>query len=126
MNKLNVKFKYFIYNYSTYILIVILSILIILYISPKNTITNDTISWYEFQIETAFSIRPDIFKFNKENTLTIRTEELTKLINDNIPELDVEIPINEDQDQCIGYVIIKKHDTNIDIDTSKTCEIMNY
>ena len=37
-----------------------------------------------------------------------------------------EIPMTKEQDQCVGYIIVKKHKNKLNYDYSHICDMLDY
>ena len=91
---------------------------------------NTNYSNYEEYIYKAYEENPSLFIFDENNEFKIKVEELLQKQDSN-GNITGYIPITairftKKQDQCLGYIIVKKIDDDLQIDTSHICDMIDY
>lgn len=131
------KIKLHLHKYVFYYLLLIIITLIVTYI--LSCLTRDTLdnykhnnnySNYEEYIYKAYKDNPSLFIFDKNNESKIKVEDLLQK-QDSDGNITGYIPITainftKEQDQCLGYIIVKKVDDDLQIDTSHICDMIDY
>ncbi len=131
------KIKLHLHKYVFYYLLLIIITLIVTYI--LSCLTRDTLdnyknntnySNYEEYIYKAYKDNPSLFIFDKNNESKIKVEDLLQK-QDSDGNITGYIPITainftKEQDQCLGYIIVKNVDDDLQIDTSHICDMIDY
>lgn len=74
-----------------------------------------------------YKIDPTIFDFNEDNIAIVEMNDLLKPItNGKDTTYFGEIPMTKEQDQCVGYIIVKKHKNKLNYDYSHICDMLDY
>lgn len=134
---MNKKIKLHLHKYVFYDVLLIIITLIITYI--LSCLTRDTLdnyknntnySNYEEYIYKAYKDNPSLFIFDENNEAKIKVEDLLQK-QDSDGNITGYIPITainftKKQDQCLGYIIVKKVDDDLQIDTSHICDMIDY
>lgn len=86
-------------------------------------------SIYKDGVENAYRIDSSLFIFDDNNTAIIKVDTLLNKISngrDSMEGIGI-IPQTKEQDQCVGYIIVKKNENDIlDIDMSHMCDMIDY
>ena len=72
-----------------------------------------------------YKINPSLFKFNDKGIAIVEMKDLLKPIANGKDTMYFgEVPMTKDQDQCMGYIIVKKNNNKLKFDYSHLCDIM--
>lgn len=84
-------------------------------------------SIYDETIKQIYEIDPSLFKFDEHNIATIKMDDFLEPITNGKDTLSFGlVPLTKDQDQCVGYFIIKKVNGELEIDSSPICDMIDY
>ena len=84
-------------------------------------------SIYDETIKQIYEIAPSLFKFDENNIATIKMDDFLEPITNGKDTLSFGlVPLTKDQDQCVGYFIIKKVNGELEIDSSHICDMIDY
>lgn len=126
--KLHLK-KYFIYDILVIILFIgINKLAISLYNDYQNNKNSkNDFSYYDSVLNDIYIIDPTIFNFNENDIAIIEMSDLLKPITNGKDTLYFgEGPMTKEQDQCVGYIIVKKKQGKFDYDYSHICDMLDY
>lgn len=126
--KLHLK-KYFIYDILVIILFIgINKLAISLYNDYQNNKNSkNDFSYYDSVLNDIYIIDPTIFNFNENDIAIIEMSDLLKPITNGKDTLYFgEGPMTKEQDQCVGYIIVKKKQDKFDYDYSHICDMLDY
>ena len=131
------KIKLHLHKHIFYDLLLIIAFLLITYVLAiltrdilDNYKNNYSSVNYEESVKEAYKDNPSLFKFNSDGISKIKVEDLLE-IQDSDGNITGYIPITaikftKKQDQCVGYIIVKKIDDDLQIDTSHICDMIDY
>lgn len=126
--KLHIK-KYFFYDVLALIIFICISVLMFNLINDlyENEKSKYDYSIYDETIKKIYEIDPSLFKFDENNIATIKMDDFLEPITNGKDTLSFGIvPLTKDQDQCVGYFIIKKVNGELEIDSSHICDMIDY
>lgn len=126
--KLHIK-KYFFYDVLALIIFICINILMFNLISDlyENKKSEYDYSIYDETIKQIYEIDPSLFKFDENNIATIKMDDFLEPITNGKDTLSFGlVPLTKDQDQCVGYFIIKKVNGELEIDSSHICDMIDY
>ena len=126
--KLHIK-KYFFYDVLALIIYICINILMFNLISDlyENKKSEYDYSIYDETIKQIYEIDPSLFKFDEHNIATIKMDDFLEPITNGKDTLSFGlVPLTKDQDQCVGYFIIKKVNGELEIDSSHICDMIDY
>lgn len=84
-------------------------------------------SIYNDFIIKAYEINADLFKFNGDNIAIVKMDDLIKPITNGKDTISLGVvPVDRNLNQCVGYVVVKKVDGDLLIDTSHICDMIDY
>ena len=93
----------------------------------ENKLLKNDFSNYNLTIEEAYRIDPSLFNFDEDGIAIIKIDDLLKPITNGKDTIYFGVvPLTKEQDQCVGYIIVKKKKDDLDIDTSHMCDIIDY
>ena len=129
-SSLKTHFKRYLFYYILLgLLLIPLSILIVafirdfkLYLEDKNKLPD-----YTSEVKQLYEINPDLFQFDQNNTFILKMDYLleTKIV-DNIIRIVRRPQVNDNFEQCVGYLIVKNIKNNITVNNSHICDIIDY
>lgn len=128
----NIKFhikKYFFYDVLALIIFICINILMFNLINDlyENKKSEYDYSIYDETIRQIYEIDPSLFKFDENNIATIKMDYFLEPITNGKDTLSFGlVPLTKDQDQCVGYFIIKKVNGELEIDSSHICDMIDY
>ena len=126
--KLHIK-KYFFYDVLALIIFICINILMFNLISDlyENKKSEYDYSIYDETIKQIYGIDPSLFKFDENNIATVKMDDFLEPITNGKDTLSFGlVPLTKDQDQCVGYFIIKKVNGELEIDSSHICDMIDY
>lgn len=126
--KLHIK-KYFFYDVLALIIFICINILMFNLISDlyENKKSEYDYSIYDETIKQIYEIDQSLFKFDENNIATIKIDDFLEPITNGKDTLSFGlVPLTKDQDQCVGYFIIKKVNGELEIDSSHICDMIDY
>jgi len=122
--------KYIFYDVFFFIIFIGISYIIFRFYNDyqENKKSRYDFSIYNDTLIEMYDIDPTIFEFNEDNIAIV---EMNTLIEEPITDGKQtmhfgEIPINENQDQCVGYIIIKKENEEFSFDYSHLCDMVDH
>ncbi len=121
--------KYFFHDIlALVIFIVIIIILVKLIISYNyNKQSENDYSGYDNFIYQAYEIKPSMFNFNEDNIAILKMDDLVNPITNGKASIVFgTIPLTKEQDECMGYIIVKRNKDKFDIDYSHMCDMLDY
>ena len=94
-----------------------------LYLDEKDKLPD-----YTEQVKQLYEINPDLFEFDGDNIFILKMDCLLEtVINGKIIRIVEQPHLNKNQEQCVGYLIVKKNDNGeFIVDNSHICDIMDY
>ncbi len=119
--------KYF--NRYIYSLIVIIIIIVFLsrfipdYAEEKK---EEDYSSLKEDVVVAYKIDPNILVFDAEGIAILQMDILYAGVSNKKESFIIPPKYDANFDQCVGYLIIKKIGSDLDIDTSHMCEMIDY
>ena len=129
-SSLKTHFKRYLFYYILLVLLLIpLSILIVafirdfkLYLEDKNKLPD-----YTSEVKQLYEINPDLFQFDQNNTFILKMDYLLETkIDDKIIRIVRRPQVNDNFEQCVGYLIVKNINNNITVNNSHICDIIDY
>lgn len=126
--KLHIK-KYFFYDVLALIIFICINILMFNLINDlyENKKSEYNYSIYDETIRQIYEIDPSLFKFDENNIATIKMDYFLEPITNGKDTLSFGlVPLTKNQDQCVGYFIIKKVNGELEIDSSHICDMIDY
>ncbi len=121
--------KYFIYDILAVILFIGISKFVINLYNDHQTnvhLEND-FSYYNSTLDEIYKIDPSIFKFDENNIAIVEMSNLLKPITNGTDTIFFgEVPMTKEQDQCVGYIIVKRNDNKLSYDYSHICDMLDY
>ena len=126
--KLHIK-KYFFYDVLALIIFICINILMFNLINDlyENKKSEYDYSIYDETIRQIYEIDPSLFKFDENNIATVKMDDFLEPITNGKDTLSFGlVPLTKDQDQCVGYFIIKKVNGELEIDSSHICDMIDY
>lgn len=120
--------KYIFYYIIGFIILIFINYLIItLYndyqINKKNEYD---FSYLDSTLNDIYNMDPSLFKFNGNEAILEMNDLLKPITNGNDTLIFGEVPINKEQDQCVGYIIVKKINDSFKYDYSHICDKVDY
>lgn len=94
-----------------------------LYLDEKDKLPD-----YTEQVKQLYEINPNLFKFNADNVFILKMDYLLEtVINEKVIRIVRTPYLNENQEQCVGYLIVKKNcNGEFIVDNSHVCDIMDH
>ena len=84
-------------------------------------------SFYNSSLIEAYNIDPSLFKFNEDNVAILEVSDLLKPITNGTDTMYFDsIPLTKEQDQCVGYIVVKKENDSFKFDYSHICDMIDY
>lgn len=124
--------KYFFYDILAIGIFILITIVFIKFIHDSNInkqIEKDY-SDYDNAIYQLYELKPSMFDFDENDIAVLKMDDLVKpVINEEgIYEIisQTMIRLTKDQDQCMGYIIVKRNNNKFDIDYSHICDMIDY
>lgn len=121
-------FQRYMFHYFIVFLILIGIMIVGIYLVKdihENKKANSDFYYYEERIREVYKVNPSFFKFNPDGVAIVKVDELIEESTDSIG-IGI-IPVDKDQNQCVGYILVKKiNNSEIDIDTSHFCDMIDY
>ncbi len=121
--------KYFIYDILALILFIGINKLVITFYNDyqNNIHLENDFSYYDSSLDDIYIIDPTIFDFNEDNIAIVEMNDLLNPITNGKDTIYFgEIPMTKDQDQCVGYIIVKKQKNKLNYDYSHICDMLDY
>lgn len=118
--------KYFFYDILAIIIFIVINILMFKLV---NDLYEAKKSEYDYSdiIEKIYEIDPSLFKFNANDIAIVKMDDfLEPITNGKDTIYFADIPLTKNQDQCVGYFIIKKVNSELQIDSSHICDMIDY
>lgn len=82
---------------------------------------------FDNTIKEAYKINPSLFKFDENNVAILKMDDLLAPITNGKDTMYFGIvPLTHEQDQCVGYFVIKKIQDELQIDSSHICDMIDY
>ena len=82
---------------------------------------------YDSTMLEIYKINPSLFKFNDKGIAIVEMKDLLKPIANGKDTMYFgEVPMTKDQDQCMGYIIVKKNNNKLKFDYSHLCDMLDY
>lgn len=127
-------FKLHLHKYFFYDLLAIFLFFLITFIGIKlynayqiNKKTEYDFSSYDSFMNEAYVINPNLFKFDSNGIAKVEMNDLLKPITNGKDTIYFGIvPLTKDQDQCVGYIIVKKKNEILEFDYSHLCDMVDY
>ena len=129
-SSLKTHFKRYLFHYIFLgLLLIPLSILVIvfirdlkLYLEDKNKLPD-----YTEEVKQLYEIKPSLFQFDENDTFVLKVDYLLETeIDDKIIRIVRRPQVNDEFEQCVGYLIVKNINNNITVDNSHICDIIDY
>ena len=112
-----------------FILIICFIILYVEYNKSRNVYIGDYDKDLEYMMKDIYEFKPDFFKFDENGIAIVTIDELLIPITNGEETMHAIgiITLNENQDECVGYIIVQKLDNNdLKVDTSHVCDMIDY
>ena len=127
-------FKLHLHKYFFYDLLAIFLFFLITFIGVKlynayqiNKKTEYDFSSYDSFMNEIYIINPNLFKFDSNGIAKVEMNDLLKPItNGKDTTYFGVVPLTKDQDQCVGYNIVKKKNEILEFDHSHLCDMVDY
>ncbi len=130
MHKLKLHFqKYGFYDIAAIFLFILLSFVSFkLYNDWQNNKKNEyDFTNYDSTMLEIYKINPSLFKFNNKEIAIIEMKDLLKPITNGKDTIYFgEVPMTKNQDQCMGYIIVKKKNNKLKFNYSHLCDMLDY
>ncbi len=128
------KIRLHLHKYIFYYVIGIIIFIIFCFILSKltkdynlNKQSESDFSSYEETVKELYKKRPDKFKFNNKGTFVIKVEDLLEKEGNTLPSIpQTAIKFTSEQDECVGYIIVRKKNNDINVDTSHVCDMIDF
>ncbi len=129
-SSLKTHFKRYLFYYILLgLLLIPLSILIVafikdlkLYLEDKNKLPD-----YTEEVKQLYEISPTLFQFDENDTFILKMDYLLEFeVNNEIIKIVNRPQLNDDFEQCVGYLIVKNINNNITVDNSHICDVIDY
>lgn len=121
--------KYIFYDLMGLFTIILITMFIVRFINDYNMNRRNEkdYSIYNDFIIKAYEINADLFKFNGDNIAIVKMDDLIKPITNGKDTISLGVvPVDRNLNQCVGYVVVKKVDGDLLIDTSHICDMIDY
>lgn len=118
--------KYFLYDILAIIIFIVINILMFKLV---NDLYETKKSEYDYSdiIEKIYEIDPSLFKFNSNDIAIVKMDDfLEPITNGKDTIYFADVPLTKNQDQCVGYFIIKKVNDELVVDSSHICDMIDY
>lgn len=118
--------KYFLYDILAIIIFIVINILMFKLV---NDLYETKKSEYDYSdiIEKIYEIDPSLFKFNSNDIAIVKMDDfLEPITNGKDTIYFADVPLTKNQDQCVGYFIIKKVNDELMVDSSHICDMIDY
>ena len=118
--------KYFFYDILAIIIFIVINILMFKLV---NDLYETKKSEYDYSdiIEKIYEIDPSLFKFNSNDIAIVKMDDfLEPITNGKDTIYFADVPLTKNQDQCVGYFIIKKVNDELMVDSSHICDMIDY
>ena len=127
-------FKLHLHKYFFYDLLAIFLFFLITFIGIKlynayqiNKKTEYDFSSYDSFMNVVYVINPNLFKFDSNGIAKVEMNDLLKPITNGKDTIYFGVvPLTKDQDQCVGYIIVKKNNEILEYDYSHLCDMVDY
>ena len=127
-------FKLHLHKYFFYDLLAIFLFFLITFIGVKlynayqiNKKTEYDFSSYDNFMNEVYVINPNLFKFDSNGIAKVEMNDLLKPITNGKDTIYFGVvPLTKDQDQCVGYIIVKKKNEILEFDYSHLCDMVDY
>ena len=127
-------FKLHLHKYFFYDLLAIFLFFLITFIGIKlynayqiNKKTEYDFSSYDSFMNEVYVINPNLFKFDSNGIAKVEMNDLLKPITNGKDTIYFGVvPLTKDQDQCVGYIIVKKKNEILEFDYSHLCDMVDY
>lgn len=127
-------FKLHLHKYFFYDLLAIFLFFLITFIGIKlynayqiNKKTEYDFSSYDSFMNEVYVINPNLFKFDSNGIAKVEMNDLLKPITNGKDTIYFGVvPLTKDQDQCVGYIIVKKNNEILEYDYSHLCDMVDY
>ena len=127
-------FKLHLHKYFFYDLLAIFLFFLITFIGVKlynayqiNKKTEYDFSSYDSFMNVVYVINPNLFKFDSNGIAKVEMNDLLKPITNGKDTIYFGVvPLTKDQDQCVGYIIVKKKNEILEFDYSHLCDMVDY
>ena len=127
-------FKLHLHKYFFYDLLAIFLFFLITFIGIKlynayqiNKKTEYDFSSYDSFMNEIYIINPNLFKFDSNGIAKVEMNDLLKPITNGKDTIYFGVvPLTKDQDQCVGYIIVKKKNEILEFDYSHLCDMVDY
>lgn len=126
-------------HFQKYILYYLIALvpLILIYMLIRNLVADymlnksleDDYSSYEDLVSQVYEEYPSLFKFDDSDIAIIKMDNLILGIqtSNESHQWASGLFFTEEQDQCVGYIIVTKLNSNkLDVDTSHICDMIDY
>lgn len=136
MNKIKAHFqKYIFYDIVGMIILLIMIILVLKFIHDYKEVEQSRYDFTNYEIAIQNAVRNGILKidFDQNNISILKVDDLMRNNDCDKENCNMEIipqtaiEFTDNQDQCVGYIIIEKLDNDdLKIDTSHVCDMIDY
>lgn len=118
--------KYFLYDILALIIFIVINILMFKLV---NDLYENEKSEYDYSdvIEKIYEIDPSLFKFDANDIAIVKMDDFLEPITNGKDTMFFGlVPLTKEQDQCVGYFIIKKVNDDLMVDSSHICDMIDY
>lgn len=92
-----------------------------------NKKTEYDFSNYDNFMNDVYNINPNLFEFDSNGIAYVEMNDLLKPITNGKDTIYFGvIPLTKEQDQCVGYIIVKKEIGILKFDYSHLCDMIDY
>ena len=82
---------------------------------------------YDSTMLEIYEINPNLFKFNDKGIAIVEMSDLLKPITNGKDTIYFgEVPMTDEQDQCMGYIVVTKNNNKLKFDYSHLCDMLDY
>ncbi len=121
--------KYIFYDIFAILIFIAINILVYKFVKDYQENKNSELdySYFDNTIKEAYKINPSLFKFDENNIAIVKMDDLIRPITNGKDTMYLGIvPLTKEQDQCVGYFIVKKIKNDLQIDSSHMCDMIDY
>lgn len=121
--------QYILHYIVAIILLILINFLVIKFYNDyqENKKIQYDFSNYDYTMLQIYNINPSLFKFNSDNIAIVEMSDLLKPITNGKDTMYFgEVPMTKEQDQCVGYIIVKKINEELKFDYSHLCDMIDY
>ena len=130
MNNIRLHFHKYIFYYILAIAIFfIISVICVRLYNDYQISKNATYDFYGYDsfMNEVYRIKPSLFEFDDHGIAKVEMNDLLKPISNGKDTIYFgEVPLTKEQDQCVGYILVKLENGLFKYDYSHLCEMVDY